>query len=199
MDASLSFTSDISKTVIAGVVGGLLTLLGQYALGQVQKPRINLRFGDEPPFLITAPHTRSPNGRAIWLRFRVENRGYSDALGVRAYMISAGREDGQKRELQLPFLSDDAVALWASAGGDASNVSALTISRGFGRFFDYGFVLGQNDLRLPSNAYHDNIGYPPGIYIYEVAVTGSNFSPVVRRVRVEFSGHDSPVKIEPID
>jgi hypothetical protein len=86
-----------------------------------------------------------------------------------------------------PILKKDAMTLWASAGGDRDHRDPLTISRGFRRFFDIGFVAGTH---LHVASYEFEIRHPPplgpGTYKLRVAASGNNFHPVTRKLKIRF-------------
>jgi hypothetical protein len=108
-----------------------------------------------------------------------------------------------------PILKDDAMPLWASAGGDGKPFEGLTISRGFRRFFDIAFVpspishsthatvksdagiektFSVDHLELASPEFW--IRHPdsltPGSYTIRIAASGNNFRPKRRKITIRF-------------
>jgi hypothetical protein len=147
----------------------------------VTKPRLIFETGPEIPFVLVAPCEDSTTGSATWIRVRVKNWGLRDAQSCRVYLTDIIREGDS-------ILKEDAMVLWASAGGDGNAYAPLTISRGFGRFFDIGYI-PNIDLKVASKEFMIRHAQPlpPGTYKFRIAASGTNFHPVTRTIEVHFN------------
>jgi hypothetical protein len=153
------------------------------------KPRLSFQTASKIPFVIVAPRDDSPTGSATWIRVRVINRGWRDAESCRVYLTDIFEEGAQE-----PILKDDAFPLWASAGGDGDPYAPLSISRGFGRFFDIAFIPGR-ELRVASNEFwiRRRAALPPGTYEFWIAASGTKLNPVPLGIKIQFDGVSAPV------
>jgi len=190
------------------IIGGIISQLILLFVWFFTKPRLRLQIGSVVPFVLVARCAHSPTGWATWIRIRVKNWGCRDAQSCRLYLTDIIKKG--EREL---ILKKDAMRLWASAGGDGDPYAPLTISRGFSRFFDIGFI-----PRLPPSSSHATVKsdldhppqgtkfwpvdhlslaspefwirhpepLPPATYKFRTAASGNNFHPATRKIRISF-------------
>src|SRR5262249_14099347 len=125
----------LGSAIAGALVTQLITLIIALIIWLITRPRLTFETGPEIPFVLVAPRTDSPTGSATWIRVRVKNWGWRDAQSCRVYLTDIIRE-GER----VPILKEDAMTLWASTGGDGDYRAPLTISRGFRRYFDIGFI-----------------------------------------------------------
>ena len=122
---------------VLGIVGGILTTTVTTVLVPILfEPRLTFEVGAQEPFVVSAP------GGSTWLRVRVRAGYFREAVGVRAYLADLKREGDPK-----PILQDDVILLPPSSFGDGDGSKAVTISRQFSRFFDFGCLPGPDDFR----------------------------------------------------
>jgi hypothetical protein len=206
----------LGSAIAGALVTQLLAVIIALIVWLITKPRLTFETGPEIPFLLVAPRHDSPTGLARWIRVRVKNRGWRDAH-CRVYLTDIIKE-GEKE----PILKEDAIQLWASAGGEGRDpYEPLTISRGFSRFFDIGYIPGDdlttsmirppkppppgtefrslNHLNLASDEFEIRHPQPlpPGIYKFRIAASGTNFHPITRTVQFHFDDANT-VKVSPI-
>lgn len=189
------FNATTLLLVIAGaLVGGFISHgLSRFAKSR-RRPRLEFQIGSEVPFIVPAPHSESPMLRATWIRVRVRNHGRRDAKSCRVYLTDISKE-GDKRDDVI--LKDDALALWASNGGDGGINAPLTISRGFARFYDIAYFLDRDELKVPSSQYdaRTTAKLAPGVYLFGIAASGANFSPVTAKIEIRFDGANEPIVV----
>jgi hypothetical protein len=181
--------------IVAGaIVGGFIShWLSLYAKSR-RRPRLEFQTGSEAPFVVAAPHNESPTPRMTWIRVRVRNHGWRDAKSCRVYLTDLSK-DGDKRDDVI--LKDDALALWASNGGDGDMNAPLTISRGFARFYDIAYFLDRDELKVSSSQYdvRTTAKLAPGVYLFGIAASGANFDPVTAKIEIRFDVANGPVVV----
>jgi hypothetical protein len=184
----------LGSAIAGAVVTRLITLIIALIVWVITKPRLTFETGPEIPFVLVAPRKDSPTGSATWILVRVKNCGWRDAQSCRVYLTDIVRE-GER----VPILKEDAMRLWASAGGDGDDGYApLTISRGFFRYFDIGFIPA-TDLNVASGEFgiRRPQPLPPGTYKFGIAASGNDFHPITRTVDFHFDDANT-VKVSPI-
>ena len=178
---------------IGAIIGAVITAVATAAQWYVARPKLVIEVGSDGPFILAAPHKESPSGVATWLRFRVDNSSLFTARGVRAYLTDVTPDPENKTKQNLPYFKNDALLLWASSAGDGKSTDPISISPNFGRFFDFAFFYGKDDLRIPNEIYYKEQGYVPGKYRFRVVIAGENFYPIEKTILVHFSGaKDTP-------
>jgi hypothetical protein len=180
--------------LVSSAVGAAITLGLHSVWRWWRRPRIFIDADSGEPFVKRVTYDGHPRKRPkpTWIRIRVRNEGKTDALSVRAYLSDIWKEGDSS-----PLFYKDAVALWASSGGDGGSDSPLTISRGFERFFDVACFFGDGKgLRIPNTHYLDTKPYGvSGIYFITVKISGANFKPHGECIRIEFSDESSSVNV----
>jgi hypothetical protein len=171
---------------IAGAIAGAVIVeIIRFLFRWAGQPRLRFQIGTETPFVIYALD-------ATWIRVRVHNRGWRNAESCRVYLTDIFRKGATE-----PTLKEDAMILQASSGGDAGAFQPLSVSRGFGRFFDIAFFDCEKLLTVTSLQFKDRTNVverlPPGTYEFRIVAAGTNFNPVRRGVKVQFDGASAPI------
>jgi hypothetical protein len=212
----------IASAFAGGVIAQLITLI----VWLVTQPWLKLEVGSNVPLLLVAATcAESPTGSATWIRVRVKNCGWRDAQSCRAYLTDITKE-GENisilKEENISILKEDVITLWASAGGDGKPLEGLTISRGFSRFFDIGFVpspishlthatdpdhppqgakktfsVDHLEVASPEFWIRHPDSLPPGTYTISIAASGNNFHPQTRKIMIRFKDA-STVEVFPL-
>jgi hypothetical protein len=120
---------------------------------------------------------------------RIYNSGGRSAKSCRLYLIDLPKEGDKRDEL---ILKDEAIPLWASNGGDDGVDAPLTISRGFGRYFDIAYFLDRDELKIPSSQceVRTTAKLAPGVYLFGIAASGAH--PITAKIEIRFE-EDEPI------
>jgi hypothetical protein len=176
-------------SLIGAFVYQCLSLLVRHA----RRPRLEFEIRSEEPFVVAATHNEASAVQATWIRARIYNSGRRSAKSCRVYLMDLTKEGVKRDEL---ILKDEAMPLWASNGGDAGADAPLTISQGFGRYFDIAYFLDRDELKIPSSQCHvrTTAKLPPGVYLFGIAVSGANFAPTTAKIEIRFE-EDEPIVV----
>lgn len=176
----------LSLAVFMGaLIGAFVYQCLSFLVRHARRPRLEFEIRSEGPFVVAAMHHEAPAAQATWIRVRIYNSGRRSAKSCRLYLMDLTKEGDKPDEL---ILKDEAMPLWASNGGDDGVDAPLTISRGFGRYFDIAYFLDRDELKIPSSQCQGRTiaKLPPGVYLFGIAVSGANFDPITAKIEIRF-------------
>ena len=195
---------EVIKSIVLLVMGGVITQLFAWFVWLITRPRLRFQTGSKVPFVIVVtqpvgpvafeagPIKRGSSTKSItWIRVRVHNKGWRNAKSCRVYLTDISQKDATE-----PILKKDVMILGASSGGDGDPWEPLSISRGFGRFFDIAFIPDKGELTVQSREFWARTKgktLPPGTYEFRFAASGTNFNPVRGGIRIQFDAANAPV------